>query len=75
MALRSLRLTKETLTELSTAELRDVVGATATTDPVCAQLSALVRKCVVIDLSDNARCRATCGETCTGTSTQTSSTC
>jgi thymidine phosphorylase len=75
MASRNLRLTKETLAELSTAELRDVVGATATNDPACAQISAFLRACVVVDLSDDAGCRATCGSTCTGTSTQTSSTC
>ena len=56
---RTLRLAKEVLGEITTEELRDVVGAAQTQGDVC----------LVLSLNDLTRCgRPTCGQTCTGTS-------
>lgn len=56
---RTLRLAKETLGEIATDELRDVVGAAQTQGEVC----------LVLSLNDVTRCGSpTCGYGCTGTS-------
>jgi hypothetical protein len=56
---RTLRLAKETLGEITTDDLRNVVGAAETQGNVC----------VVLSLDNLTHCGSpTCGRTCTGTS-------
>lgn len=56
---RSLRLNKDTLTELTTMELDGVMGAAQTNGGICDKVNTLGLECTI----------PTCGVMCTGTST------